>query len=258
MTTIMLKKRLTGSVALLAPLTGIAFVALTGAAAIVGDPNRFSPGIGPHQSGEVIAYALIENHDAARTSAYLKLGGAVFVFFFLGYLRDALRRPDGRGPLASVAFGAGVCIAALDLVGASILIGASDPAGADAAVAKTLLTYGWDYYTVIAAPATAMVAATAIATLTGAPLPRWFGWFSVVVGALLVGLLIGRTAGVGMLAFLAWALVASIAVGLRSAPSTTSPRRYAGATGGPLPNPEPLAAGLARPAWDTRAPHGSR
>jgi len=197
------------------PLTGLAFVVLTAAAGVVGDPNRFEPGIGPSESATVIATALIENRDAARTSAYLTLGGTVFLFFFLGYLREALRRAEaGADGLASVAFGAGLVVAALNLVGASVAIAVSELPSNDPVVAKTLLTYGWDYYAVLAAPATAVVAATAIVVLRGASLPRWFGWFSALTGAALVLLLIGRTAGLGTIAFLVWALTASVALWL--------------------------------------------
>jgi len=114
--------------------------------------------------------------------------------------------------LASVTSGAGVVVGALSLVGARIAIAASELPSGDPVVAKTLFVYGWDYYTVVAAPATAAVVATAIGVLRGAALPRWFGWFSLVVAALLVGLLVGRTAGLGTMAFLLWALVASIAM----------------------------------------------
>lgn len=201
----------------LAPLSGLAFVVLTGVAGIVGDPSRFGPGIRPEQPAEAVAGALAENREALRASAYLTLGGVLFLFFFLAYLRAAVRRrPDRDGDLlASVSFGAGLVVAALHLVGASIALAAGELGATDPVVAQTLLAYGWDYYTVVAAPATAAVAATAIATFRGADLPRWFGWFSAVVAVALVVLLAGRTAGLGTLAFLVWTGVASLALWLR-------------------------------------------
>jgi hypothetical protein len=198
---------------LLGPLSGMGYVGLTATAAIVGDPNRFAPGIGPHQAADTIAVALLENQETLRLSAYLMLGGVVFLFFLLACLREALRRGERPNELAaSVAFAGGLVVGALSLVGASIAIAASELPSGDPLVAKTLLAYGWDFYAVLAAPAIAAVGATAIGTLRGTSLPRWFGWFSVGVAVLLVGLLVGRTAGLGVIVFVGWAGVASIAL----------------------------------------------
>jgi len=199
--------------ALLGPLSGLGYVAFAASAAVVGDPNRFAPGIGPHRSAEDIAAALRANEQTIRMSAYLMLASVVLLLVFLACLREALRRGERPSEVAaSLAYGAGLVVAALSLVGASIAVAASELQAGDPLVGKTLFAYGWDYFTVLAAPAIAAAGGAGIATIGGAGLPHWFGWFSTGAAALLVGLLVGRTAGLGAMAFVGWTAVASIAL----------------------------------------------
>ncbi|HMQ24589.1 MAG TPA: hypothetical protein PKA98_01260 [Acidimicrobiales bacterium] len=165
-----------------APLTGIAAVVLTVAGVIAaGD----SPGF--LADGDEIARYLVDDNDAALAAGVLWMVAGVPLAWFVGALWSRLRATgDGASRLSTTALIGGTA-------GVTTWIGAGAAAGVAAlragedgaiepglAVAFTdLANIGWG----AAAPIGfgILLLATGLAVVrSGAPLPRWLGWVSIV------------------------------------------------------------------------------
>jgi hypothetical protein len=134
-----------------------------------------------------------DNAVAVRAYGISLAAGAVLLVVLLGQLRALIGRAEGgRGILADVAHGCGLLVAvwllvsaAMNSMGGFIEI---DSLSDDAVV--QLFSY-MSLGDMIASAATfaqgGLMLAVGIAALRTRVLPRWFGWLSVVLGAMAVG-----------------------------------------------------------------------
>jgi hypothetical protein len=148
------------------------------------------PNTSESQAAVVAYYADSGHRDKIAVGWLLVVLGVFFLLWFLGALRQALRRIDGDGLLATLATIGGTVYASLALTGASLntaiktmsddtfrhrvypeLIHAADDAG----------------YVLHAAGgigAGAMMIAASLGALRGAIVPAWAGWLGLAFGVL--------------------------------------------------------------------------
>ncbi len=202
----------------LAPLTGAAFVVLSVVSfTIAGDvPADDAPG------NEVISF-YADNESSQMISTLLGVLATLFFLFFVGRLRSALREREvgTTGELSAVAFAGGVVAAVGMLIFAGITftlveVGKDlEPAAAQALHAL----YVNLFFPVAGGMVTLLFAAGLVVMRTGA-LPRWLGWFAILIAIL------GITP-LGFFAFLGsmlWILIVSIVLFLgKGVAQTTAP-----------------------------------
>ncbi len=171
----------------LAPLTGIAFVALL----VVGYLLMGVADYFPTQERALEIFSA--NPDQVQLGAILGgFYGIVFLVWFVGCLSTALRSKSDRGDrLAAIAFGGGVIIAISIACALAIISVAADRAGRPGGIsAETAVIYYDLYSTIMAAVVSSglaiLIGAAGIASLQTRLFPAWFGWTSIVVA---VGLL---------------------------------------------------------------------
>jgi hypothetical protein len=213
--------------------TGAAAVLLSMFGAMLGDPYRSGLHPDPTDPSPLIAGALVEIRDDARTGTVVGLVGAFLLIWFVGYLRANLSRREGAGGwLADVAHGGGVVAVALLLVSHSLTLAATELTdyGDDTVLAKVFLTHGWNYFYVVSPPMLALVAAASVAGLRFGALPRWLAILGLVM--LVLPFLTG--AGLGAMVGLLWVLLASVVLTIRTfrQPALEPPGRA-----DPLPTP---------------------
>ncbi|HWQ24934.1 MAG TPA: hypothetical protein VNK94_12575 [Gaiellaceae bacterium] len=200
-----------------APLTGIVFVALIVVTFFV--PTA-SPPSADDPAADVVAW--FDKHETALlTSGFLSGLALVFFVWFLGSLHRRLR--DGGEPrLAVVAFGGGLLLAAVALLGIAtqqyLAWGLAQDLDAETVRALWLLGFGGLAY---AFPLVVLVEAVAVASIRSGVFPRWYAglaflaglWFAVG-GAAYAGdgffSPTGAYGFIGFLAFLVWVLVTSV------------------------------------------------
>jgi len=200
-----------------APLTGIVFVALIVVTFFV--PAASPPSAGDPAS-DVVAW-FDEHETALLTSGYLSGLALIFFVWFLGSLQRRLR--DGGEPrLAVIAFGGGLVLAGIALLGNAtaqyLAWGLAADLDAETVRALWLIGFGSLVYTF---PLVVLVEAIAIAALRSRVFPRWYAalgflaglWF-VVGGAAYAddGFFspTGAYGFIGFLAFLVWVLLTSV------------------------------------------------
>jgi hypothetical protein len=119
------------------------------------------------------------NRTALWAQSMLFLAGAAVSLWFLGSLRNHLRRAEGgAGRLSEVAFGAGVAWAALNMLAQAFQVGVAGDATATAPV--SLLNTMTAVFSVANLPLAVMLAAVAVVSLRHHAFPSWLGWLAAV------------------------------------------------------------------------------
>jgi Domain of unknown function (DUF4386) len=204
-------------------LSGIVFVVLmlTGAYFVTDVPA------GDASAQEIAGYLDDSgNHTRNIVGAYIwVVGGLAFLAFVTG-LRAVLRRAEGDpGMLSSLVFGAGVVFTAVWSVSAAALatvaysVKFADAPVSDPDIVRVLPQVG-SLLLLLGGGFAGIVVVLATATLiyrTGV-LPRWLAWFGILVA---IGLVF-PVAYMNILPFVAWVLVASIALLRRQKESATA------------------------------------
>ncbi|MEP7054124.1 MAG: hypothetical protein ABI912_02605 [Actinomycetota bacterium] len=186
----------------LAPLTGIAAVALFAAEAIV---TGHTPAVdAPAQ--ETVAY-FRANSGVQEIAACLFGLSAVAYVWFGASLRAALRdAADGATRLGSLAQAGTLLIATgLSIFASFGLAAAHSVDDVPATTTQTLnVLNGENLYMLVAVGTTLMAMATALSILRHGGLPRWLGWVSLVLAVVAVAALVvgAFVPGVGFVAFL--------------------------------------------------------
>jgi len=191
----------------LAPLTGIAFVALLVAGYILmGTADYF-----PTQDRALEIFSA--NSDQVQLGALLGgFIGTVFLVWFVGCLSNALHKKSNRGDrLAAIAFGGGIIIAISIALALAIIWIAAARAGRPGGISGETAVIYYDLYSTIMAAVVSsglaiLIGAAGIASLRTRLFPAWFGWASIVVA---VGLL-SPIHYIFEAVALAWILVVSI------------------------------------------------
>jgi hypothetical protein len=109
----------------------------------------------------------------------LFLAGAAVSLWFLGSLRSYLVRAEGgTGRVSTVAFGAGVAWATLNMLAQALQVGAANDPGGETptALLKTMSAV----FTIANLPLAVMLVAVAVVSLRYHAFPAWLGWLSVV------------------------------------------------------------------------------
>lgn len=197
----------------LAPLTGVAFIAV----AIV----SFSVGGEPPDADEPVMEIVdhyVDNKDSVTVGAALGGVAAMLLVFFGGYLRKVLRAAEGEGGVLSAVALVGTAIMAVGIaIDGTIAIALAESAEDIDPTAVQALQALWDNdFLPIALGITLFLLATGIAVVRHGGLPKWLGWVAIVLAVL------GVTPA-GFVAFLGgalWILVVSVllAVGARRGP----------------------------------------
>jgi hypothetical protein len=165
----------------LAPLTGLAFVALFIASFIVGGET---PDV--NDSVDTVVNYWRDNDTEAQFSAALLMWGSVFAIWFGASVRTALRRVEGEpGRLSALAFAGWVVFAVGALSFAGFTFAAADVAdesnvAGEAVQALSILSS--DFFTVLSAGLAVAMLAAGAATLRFGGLPRWLGYIALLIG----------------------------------------------------------------------------
>lgn len=170
----------------LAPLSGLVFVVLLVAGALVINNYDYLP-----PSEEIRAFY----EDAAtrvQVGAYVIMVSAFFLMWFAGSLRSSLRPAEGgAGRLSAVAFGGGMVAGALLLLAYAAMFTAASRAGAESGIAAETATALHDLQAVVTGQALPIalavtVGASAVVSLRNRVFSSWLSWVSAILA---VGLL---------------------------------------------------------------------
>jgi hypothetical protein len=198
----------------LAPLTGIVFLILVVASVIVaGDPPDAT-----EDSAEEVLNFYVDNEDEVVAGSLLFGLAAVFLLFFAGTVRRALRDAEGSsGTLSAVAFGGAVVLAVGIATSATLAIATADIVGdvEDPVVFQTMNAIGWGYFVPMAVGTITFMVASGISIVRHAALPKWLGWVAIVAG--IITFSPAFPVGIGLSAL--WVLTVSVLLsrGLREA-----------------------------------------
>ena len=206
-----------GGLARLAPLSGPVFVILMIAGFLIAgsSPN-------PDASDTKIAAYLTKssNQSHNQTAWLILLVAMLFLVAFFVTLRSRLVEAEGGiGRFGAMALGAGIASSVFLITAISIFVSpllAADDAGKnllDPSVYRIAQDLGYMLWVSSVVVGALAVWATSAAVFQTGVLPRWFGWFSVVVGIICLGALFFFPIFVYWL----WILVAGILLFLRPA-----------------------------------------
>src|SRR6266566_4583145 len=159
-----------------------------------------------------------QHSDGILAAGLLWAIGTVLFIWFLGSLRSRyLAAEGGAGRLTALAYGGGLVAAAI-----AMLIPVADEVGAlnkndlDASGAAVLHHFSDGFFVAAEYTLPVFFFAGAILALRYAALPKWLGWFSVLIG---IVLLIGP---IGWAAFIfatpIWILIVSVWLFMRTPP----------------------------------------
>jgi hypothetical protein len=189
----------------LAPLTGVAFVLLFIAAFVI---SGETPGT-DDPVGEVRDY-WVDNDAENIWSAAFVLWGSVLAIWFAASLRTALRRSEGEpGRLSGLVFAGWIVFAVGALAFAGFGFAAADVADeADVGdeVIQTLSILNSDFFPIVTGGLAVAMLASGIAVLRHGGIPRWLGYFALLIG-------ITAVTPIGFFSFLAagiWVLIVSL------------------------------------------------
>jgi hypothetical protein len=140
-----------------------------------------------------LAFFRAYRSELLAQSLLFVLSAGVYIWFF-GSLRSFLLRAEGEtGRLASVAFGAGVIWAGLQMVLQSAQVALAMGASGDLAPALAGLIGDLTYALSVIAyvPLAVMLAAVAVVSLRTGALPAFLGWLSALTAAANVAMTLG-------------------------------------------------------------------
>lgn len=205
------------------PLAGAVFVALMviGFAIAGSSPD-------PDASNAKIASYLGDHSklDKNTIAYFILLAASLFLIGFFATLRSRLVQAEGGiGRFGALAFGAGIASTVFLVTAISLFISpvfAADDAGKnllDPGIYRITQEVGYEIWVASAVVGALAVWATSVVVLRTGILPRWFGWFGVVVGIISLFAVLFFPIFVYWL----WIAVAAILLVLRPAPSAAGP-----------------------------------
>lgn len=189
----------------LAPLTGIAFVALFIAAFTIGGET---PDVG--DSAEQVRDFWLNNDTETIWASALLLWGSVLAVWFGASLRTSLRRAEGEpGRLSGLVFAGWIvyAVGAMAFAGFGFTVGdVADESAVSDDVIQTLSILNSDFFTILSGGLAVAMLATGAAVLRHGGLPRWLGYLALLLG-------ITAVTPIGFFSFLLagiWVLVVSV------------------------------------------------
>jgi hypothetical protein len=138
----------------------------------------------PGASAETVAVYLDRSSAQTWTGIYLELFGLALLVVFAGRIWAILREAEGGGGwIATTGFGAALAALTVLLVGDATIMGAAFKAGhgVDLRVAGAMYTVQWYSDLVYGAINAVFFAAAAVLVLRRGALPKWLGWFALVI-----------------------------------------------------------------------------
>jgi hypothetical protein len=210
------------------PLMGIVFVALVVVAFIVGGETPDAD----DSTREVVSF-YIDNDSSQQFAAALLALGCVAYLFFLGTVRQALRRvPGDEGGLSTVMLLGGLMQVAGITLFAGLTFALGDTADAiPPSSTQAIHVLNSDLFFPVAVGTAVFSLALGLAVLRHGALPRWLGWVALVIG-------IAGLTPAGFFAFLAdGVLIVVLSVVLLQAASGAPAAGSPGVAGGG-PGPE--------------------
>lgn len=188
----------------LAPLTGVLFVALVVAAFIIGGETPDT-----NDSPQKILDFYVDNGNSQLWAGAVLAWATVPLMFFLGVLRSTLHAAEGSiARLSAVAFGGGIVmiVGVLSFAGFSFTLGDVADDGLTPVAAQALNALNSDFFFPVAVGTATLMIATGIASLGSRALPRWLAWPALVIGVVAL-----TPAGFfAFLAFMLWTVATSI------------------------------------------------
>jgi hypothetical protein len=163
----------------LAPLTGVAFIAV----AIIGFAVGGEPLDAKHSPNEIVDW-YVDNKDSVQIGALLAgLAGALFVFF-AGYLRKVLRAAEGEGGVLSAVVFAGAIIFAVGLgIDSALSFAIAERADDINPIGVQTLQAFWDNdFLPLAMGLLLFLVSTGISIVRHGAFPKWLGWVTIVLG----------------------------------------------------------------------------
>jgi hypothetical protein len=189
-----------------APLTGVLVVILVALGLILpGEPP------GADSSAQDIVSHYTDSKDSVMAGAIMLGFAALFLLFFAGSLRVALRRAEGDpGACSAVALAGAAVFAvgiAIDATISTALAEAVDDLEPSAVQGLQAL---WDNdYVPILVGQMVFLIASGISIVRHRTLPVWLGWAAIVIGV------VSPVEVVGIPAVLVWILIVSVTLAMR-------------------------------------------
>jgi len=166
----------------LAPLTGLAAIALVAVSALLTDFYEYLP-----DPGDIQAH-LTDNATRLQWAGYIGIVAAALLLWFGSSLRSTLRAAEGGdGRISNIAFGGAVAAGGLLLVSYSIAIAAAGRAGSEGGITADAAATTYDIYSSLvgggaSAALGVMIAAFAVIAFRTRVMPRWAAWVSAIIG----------------------------------------------------------------------------
>ena len=197
----------------LAPLTGVAFVALVVLGSIIGGEPP-----GADDPVQEIVDHYTDNEDSVIAGAILVAFGAVFLIFFAGYLRRVLSAAEGEGGVLSAVSLVGAAVMAVGIaIDSTISFALAEAVEDIEPTAVQALQALWDSdFIPIAVGAVVFLLSAGISIARHAALPKWLGWVAILLAVL------GLTP-IGFIAFIGagiWILIISVMLAIRARAAT--------------------------------------
>jgi hypothetical protein len=197
----------------LAPLTGVAFVALAVLGFVIGGEPP-----GADDPVQEIVDHYTDNEDSVIVGAILVAFAAVFLIFFAGYLRRVLSAAEGEGGVLSAVSLVGAAVMAVGIaIDSTISFALAEAVEDIEPTAVQALQALWDSdFIPIAVGTVVFLLSTGISIVRHAALPKWLGWVAILLAV------VGLTP-IGFVAFLGggiWILIVSVMLALRARPVT--------------------------------------
>jgi len=165
----------------LAPLSGVASIALLGVSTVLFDFYEYLPA-----PGDIQAH-LLDNDTAVTIAGYLGMLAAALLFWFASSLRSTLRAAEGGdGRVSNIAFGGAVGAAVLFVAAYSVMIAAGARAGSDSGISADSAAITYDVYATLVGGGVALalgvaIGAFAVVAFRTRVMPRWAAWASAII-----------------------------------------------------------------------------
>jgi hypothetical protein len=129
---------------------------------------------------EVIAFWSTYQRELLAQSVMFVLSAGAYLWFFASLRSVLMRAEGGAGTVSTVAFGAGIVSAGLQMImqcfQAALAVGVSDPL--EPGVLALFGRLGWALSVIAYVPMGVMLAAVAAVSFVYRAFPRWLAWFS--------------------------------------------------------------------------------
>lgn len=165
----------------------------------------------PTEPGPAFVAFLVENRGALAAQSMLFIIGSACTVWFLASLRTFLARAEGASSRsATLAFGAGLLWAGINMIGQAPQLVLTLPSAAhlDPGLARLMADLCFVTLNLANLPLAVMLAAVAAVSLRTKVLPVWLGWLSVVTSLAALALFFAVVQATGPLAPQGWLTLA--------------------------------------------------